>query len=951
VPLFCLVAAGVLLLAAALAPTHRGAPLALALVTPLAAVLVWSCLSQHRVEGSLGPLGGARITLDAVALPLASGGAVRIGGDPQADDVVVGAAASPGAPPRLAPGAVRLVRQGGLAARVDPAAVAVAVVGRDIVGARPVAAGWRVCALPCAALSPAVRPVAGAVYDAGRFALTAPDGAVTPIPAGALVLGAPAPCDPGAGAGASGVALMIRDRQAPDSRPLGAGVHSLCVYAGPGPDAAPPPSAPPAGAGPGADLICGARLLACRQVALDGGRAAALPVDGPSLAARVLCGVVGGCLRAPAPLRLVRLERFEVADDGRTVTLGFPDPPQRLFTPASGEGITPGIRLGAAAALDQPVAPAEKPAVFERLGHAFDAVDQVLVDPPTRRGERPVVHAPAGLAGGAGARVVVGRGAGAPAAVFDIRTLDFDHGFYGALRLLAVLALGASLAATWSLRRADPLAGVVFAALDLFLALRLACAVEGAFMDGAPSVQAFPSSALPELALGPLALLLVWPGAPRRWAGAGILGATALLLAWISGATLTVFIAAAALLALAGVALAAQTPAIAGRMRALAGVADRHPLAWLAAGSGAMLLARLGFGFGLDWREAAHLGPVRVAMSLLFVPAILVAFAPLLADLRRGGVTLRAPARSVLVFGVVGLALGIFAPSVVVKDFGFAIFAWPVVTGVLIAWLARAPSRTSAIDLLLALAVAALALLVIERLALAGDWRLTAVAALAAAGLAGAVLVRRPAALWAAPALLVALVSLLIAAVGAFGPLQTTTFGLHEAVDTDVNRDRLLAAFAPGEIQSVGTAAAEAYANTLAAMRDYSHPLLGRGFLSAPEPTLLKAYQLTDNAAAIHLMSPFGRLGALGLLLAAAAVALAAVSRALQAPAASGPWLGVLAALTPWLIDAYMILANNGVALFTGRNVYLLSPASISDFLEALVLLGVVGVTLGRVPP
>jgi hypothetical protein len=950
VALICLLASGILLLAAALGeafPGGRRLPGGLALAaTPLAALLAWSCLGQHRPADSLGPLGGTRITLDAVDLPLATGGAVRIGGDPRADDLVVGASASPGTAPRLAPGAVRLTRQAGLSVTVEPSAAAVAMVGREVVGARPLAAGWRVCALPCEALSPAVRPAAGAVYDAARFALAAPDGRVTPIPAGAMVFGRPAPCDPEASFGQ--VALMIRDDEAPASRPLGARAHSLCVFAGPGPDAAPAPSVPPVGAGPGAALVCSWRLLACRKVALANGRPAALPVDGDSPAARVLCGIVGGCLRAPTPLHLARLERMRVADDGRIVELAFPDPPQRLFTPAAGEGVTPAIRLGAASALDQPVAPAETPAVFERLGHPFDVVDQVLVDPPTRRAERPVVHAPSGLAGGQGSRVVVGDTAGAAAkAVFDVRTLDFDHGLYGRMRLLAVLALGASLAATWSLRRADPLAAVVLGALDLFLALRLACAVEGAFMDGAPSVQAFPLAALPELAVGPLALLIAWPNAPRRWAGAGVLAAAAAVLALTAGANGTFYLGAAALLALAGLALGARTPAFARSAGAVGAWADRRPLAWLAIWSIGMLLARLGFGFGLDWREAAHFGPVRVAMSLLFVPAILTAFAPLAADLRRGGVTLRAPVLSVLAMGIVGLGLGVFAASVVVKDFGFAIFAWPVVTGLLIAFLARQPARATIADLALATLAAAVALALIYELALNSDWRIVALTALLAAAVAGGALARRPASLWAAPAVLVVLVSLLIAAVGAFGPLRTSAFGLREAVATDVNRDRLLAAFAPGEIQGVGTAAAEAYANTLASMREYSHPLLGRGFLSAPEPTLLKAYQLTDNAAAIHLMSPFGRLGALGLLTAAAAVSLAAIARALERPSTFGPWLGVLASLTPWLIDAYMILANNGAALFTGRNVYLLSPASISDFLEALSLLGLVGVMLG----
>jgi hypothetical protein len=954
--LIWLVAAGGALLATALrqafataAPAAGWPQVAMVAAAPLAAaLLVWSCLSMHRPADSLGPLGGTRVTLDAVDLPLAAGGAVRIGGDPQRDDLVVGASSSPSAPPRLASGAVRLVRGEGLAVSIEPAAMAVAMVGEDIVGARPLPAGWGVCALPCGSLSPAVRPLAGAVYDGGRFALAAPDGTIAPIAAGAMILGRPPPCDPGASAGR--VILMIRDAGASATHRIAGKAQSLCVYGGPGPEVNPTPTVPPVNAGFGAEVICGLRLAPCQSVPLEGGRLAALPIDGAPLVSRVLCSIVGDCIRAPTPLRLTRLERLLVTDEGGSVVMAFPDPAQRLFTPAAAEGVTPGIRLGAGAALDQPVASAERPAAFERLGHAFDFVDQVLVDPPTRRAERPVVHAPAGLTGGTGSTVVVAPTAGGAAAkaVFDIRTLDFDHGLYGRMRLLAVLALCASMAATWSLRRADPLAAIVLGAVDLLLALRLVCAVEGAFMDGAPGVQAFPLNALPELVVGPLALLLAWPRAPDRWTGAGVLAACALVLAVVAGANPTFYLGASALAGLAALGLAAQTGAAGRGLAAIAAWGERRPLAWLTIWAVAMLLARLAFGFGLDWKEAAHFGPVRVAMSLLFVPAILIAFAPLAADLRRGGVTLRAPVRSVLVMAVVGMGLGIAAPSVVVKDFGFVIFAWPVATGLLVAYLARDQARATTADLLLAAGAAALALALVYLLALKANWTVLAVTAIATTSVLACLLARRPASLWAAPAIGVVLVSLLIGAVGAFGPLQNAAFGLREAIATDVNRDRLLAAFAPGEIESVGTSAAEAYANTLASMREYSHPLLGRGYLSAPAPTVLRAYQLTDNAAAIHLMSPFGRLGAVGLLMAAAAVSVAAVARALQAPGGFRPWLGALAALTPWLIDAYMILANDGAALFTGRNVYLLSPLSISDFIEALVLFGLVAITLGR---
>jgi hypothetical protein len=913
-------------------------------VTALAALLVWCCLSTHRPEGSVGPLGGTRITLEAVELPLVAGGQARIGGDPETDDLVVGAARSQTAtnPAPLAAGAVRLSRDGWLEVAVTPSAAAIAVIGGQVVGARPLAAGWRVCALPCGSASPVVRLAAGALYDGERFALLAPDGRIAPIGGDQMVIGRPTSCDPPWST--AGVSLMIRDAKAPATRAAEGRGERLCVYGATSRGAQFARLVAPPRAGLGAAVLCRLRLLACQQTQLQDGRLAALPIDQDALAARVVCSVVGDCIRAPAPWRLARLERLTVTDQGRSVRLAFPEPAERLFTPASGETITPSIRIAAAAGVDEPVAPAERPAVFERLGHRFDVVDQVLVDPPSEQNERPVVHAPAGETGGAGPTVVIGAGA---KAIFDIRTLDFDHGLYGRLRSLAALALATSLTATWSLRRADPLAAILLGALDLFLALRLVCAVEGAFMDAAPSVQVFPLDALPELAAGPLALLIAWPRAPRRLAGVVILAACALLLALISGANATFYVGAVAVVLIAALSRLAQSGTPGRRLADLARWADRRPLSWLAIWSAAMLLGRLGFGYGLDWKEAAHLGPVRIAMSLLFVPAIMAAFAPLTADLARGSVTDRAPRLCVCAMAIVGLALGVFAPSIIVKDFGFAIFAWPVVTGLLVAWLARRATIAAAGDLLLAALVAGAALTFIYALALKMDAAVLAAAAGVAAVLAGGVLAGRPGSLWPAPAILVVLVSLLIAAVGAFGPLQTTTFGLREAVATDVNRDRLLAAFAPGEIESVGTAAAEAYANTLATMRAYSQPLFGRGYLSAPEPTALKPYQLTDNAAAIHIMSPFGRLGAVAILMAAVAVAVAATGRAIRAPATLRPWLGVLAALTPWLIDAYMILANNGAALFTGRNVYLLSPLSISDFIEGLILLGLVAVTLG----
>ena len=44
----------------------------------------------------------------------------------------------------------------------------------------------------------------------------------------------------------------------------------------------------------------------------------------------------------------------------------------------------------------------------------------------------------------------------------------------------------------------------------------------------------------------------------------------------------------------------------------------------------------------------------------------------------------------------------------------------------------------------------------------------------------------------------------------------------------------------------------------------------------------------------------------------------------------------------------YMVLANYGLVLFTGKNVYLLGLDSVGDVLESLALLGLASVGLAR---
>jgi hypothetical protein len=121
--------------------------------------------------------------------------------------------------------------------------------------------------------------------------------------------------------------------------------------------------------------------------------------------------------------------------------------------------------------------------------------------------------------------------------------------------------------------------------------------------------------------------------------------------------------------------------------------------------------------------------------------------------------------------------------------------------------------------------------------------------------------------------------------------------------------------------------------------------LWGAGYLNVPLATFRDTH-LNDNLSAIHILAPFGLAGAAGVLAVLVAIALLplAVSfagndeipeRAIDARAA----LGILALWTFSIAGIYMVAANVGVVLFTGKNVYLLAAASKSDAIEGGMLL------------
>jgi hypothetical protein len=210
---------------------------------------------------------------------------------------------------------------------------------------------------------------------------------------------------------------------------------------------------------------------------------------------------------------------------------------------------------------------------------------------------------------------------------------------------------------------------------------------------------------------------------------------------------------------------------------------------------------------------------------------------------------------------------------------------------------------------------------------------------------------KRAPALWVLPAFAAAGILVLVNVIGYFDQIPGHSVEFQQAADIDANQLRLLAAFDPTRFSQVGTRDAAALQDTIAHMHEYSRTMFGRGYFNLPVPTILKPFHMTDNVSAIHLMSPFGRLGALAIVLAFGGLALAAVERALaNAPPRDWRWLGALSALTLLLVSAYMILANLPAAPFTGRNVYLLAAKSTSDFFEGMLLFALAVWTLGAEP-
>jgi hypothetical protein len=514
---------------------------------------------------------------------------------------------------------------------------------------------------------------------------------------------------------------------------------------------------------------------------------------------------------------------------------------------------------------------------------------------------------------------------GEPAGASVRRQIDFSVDRMGIPWLLVLLAFAMALIlhmSSVSLWEHRPLDGILLALLQYLLVVRAIIGIEGVFNDPALDWRLIYS----DVGTAMVALPAILVAVRRRTEtdhvtlislGLFLILALAALWWWLGTPDpISQFIAGLALVALAVRALtlgkrradaaplpppqAAATP---GRGSKYLNwlqrpILDRSPTFWpilLAVIVGIRIILGL-----LGYRERVF----GIALSAVYVPLLLVAVAAMIAQAEA------APAsrRRLAFFFLGALAVGAGIVALVINDIGFALVHVPPIAGVAL-WRLR-------------------------------QWRQEA--------LRGEKPDRIALLAWAAPAagLVVGYFALWAFVVATPPPSESAPLEdrVAYAVDersTDPNWLRLRAVFAPGQIAQVGNRAAAIQLDQSVLLDDLTGSLLGRGWLAPVDLGTFRwqATHLSDYLSASHLMAPFGRLGALALLLVLAAAAGAAVSGRVRTPA---PWPALAGTLAIWTLfgaAAYMVLANLLLVPFTGRNIYLLAASSGGDLMEGLGLL------------
>jgi len=151
----------------------------------------------------------------------------------------------------------------------------------------------------------------------------------------------------------------------------------------------------------------------------------------------------------------------------------------------------------------------------------------------------------------------------------------------------------------------------------------------------------------------------------------------------------------------------------------------------------------------------------------------------------------------------------------------------------------------------------------------------------------------------------------------------------------------------PDALRLIGESRSEALAVMRETMRSYTRGnWWGQGFLEGRVSPQIRTTATREHVVTGLLASQWGAPGTLGLL-----ALLAAVLRPLlPADRWSGRarFVSATALLTFSGAGVYMVFANYGWALFTGKNVYLLGLDSLGDTLEALAVLGLAAAAMAH---
>lgn len=613
-----------------------------------------------------------------------------------------------------------------------------------------------------------------------------------------------------------------------------------------------------------------------------------------------------------------------------------------------GENRDPIIKLSSAAATAPPVNPQHSTLEF-RLGGAFSGMD-VALDFRSRpfklsKGGETTMSA-----------VSVTTPNGGTVALGDkqkaiVRITAYDGGWHVLSAATFVLLVGgaASIFATWRLRSESSVGLAVFSMLDVMLVMRVLASIQAASFDVSLKAQAAPAAGLVGFLIGPLILSLAGRSTyetPFRLLAHGV--AVAVLVMWTDrfvgpvgaaypGAApgemyMPAILAIAAAIIIAGLCAADRLlrrgkPSLAGYcltavdkaldLRAPAKL--NHWWWWLAAAVMIAVVRQYVVGPFVQEREG-------IPLSLVYVPVALVLFAYFLDRWRIAppggkswseqspwGASIAFCAGLFLIY-VFGVWLAAFFGGFV-RDFGSIIFALPVLVA---GWLVLDPTVGGSVK-----PKPIYARLWPPRYPLMWLPAFVAAALLLAANIL--------------PPLFAPTKS--PAAVTTIEQAREVLQGASLWYDQDLAR--LFGKFDPAGAAQAGTKSGEIIATLMANMEDHARHLVGPGLLGSEPPIGLAANHMDDNVASVHILGPFGRMGAAALsLMLMAAVALAMASQARVKPALDGGRiLGLLALGTFASVSVYMIMVHTLAAIFVGRNVYLMSIASVGDFAEGLVLL------------